>query len=225
MKETEFTVYQALQRIQTFGSIHAISFPATSRAVAGFERVDELLEAIGHVALRPGLPGSAATEAKDDSLDDLWSALKAVSRTARTIAIDESGFDRKFTLLTDSQRDILATAESFIEHLQTPGNLDKFTAYDLPPGITATLQNYVQTIQSQLTGQSSDHQSATSETTRIRGHIKEAKEVIKKLDTSVRNHFHGDDVILTAWRTASRIHSTGRAAPADPATPASTPAS
>lgn len=221
MNEKEYAVYQALQRVHSFGISYGASFPATSQAVPGFERAGELVAAIGHVDFGRGFPTSSATQAKSDHVEDLWDALKSVSRTARAIAFQESGFDRKFLLGPYSHREILATAETFIEELQTPGTIAKFTAYDLSPNIVATLQSYLQNIQIHEGGQTDDHRSEVGETARVRGHIKEAREVIKKLDASVHNLFAGDEAVLAEWRSASRVHSTSTPAATPPANPAS----
>lgn len=220
MKEREYAIYQALRRTHVFGITHAASFPAGSRAIADFTRASSLLAEIGPVDFYAGVPASGATHAKAGCIDGLWQDLLAIARTARTIALQEPGFDQQFRLGGDSQREIVATAQIFVERLQTPGTVAKFTAYALAPDIVASLQADLAAIDAQTDDQQGHRQEATGDTARVRGLIQEARNLMKVLDASVRNQFRDSDEILAAWRTAARIHRAPASdEPAPPAAP------
>ena len=57
--------------------------------------------------------------------------------------------------------------------------------------------------------QTDDKIDDVGDTARIAALIKEARELIGSLNTSVRNRFRRDPEILAEWRTASSIHRTG----------------
>ncbi|MES2708417.1 MAG: hypothetical protein V4726_17620 [Verrucomicrobiota bacterium] len=230
MNNKDYEVIQALRRVGTFASAHAAEFPAGGKAAEGFARVAPLLTQLGKEDLGRGVPASPATGAKSALLEELWEDLKAISSTARTIARDEPGFAADFQLGEDSQRGILAAAETFLTTLDAPGPetpalVAKFVAYDLPAGFVADLKADLETITGKAEEQTDDLLSATGDTARNRGLIAEGRDLLKRLDTSVRNRFRHNAEVLAQWRAAARIHRPARpeAPPAtapDPVTPA-----
>jgi hypothetical protein len=224
MNEKDYQCCQALKRVSTFATNHAAAFPAGSQAAAGFARVGPLLAEIGDDDLTAGVPASPATGSKAARFDEVWEDLKAIAATARTIALDEPGFAAGFLLGESTQQAILATAEDFLEKLATPATVAKFVAYDLPADFVTDLQDDLAAIDGDADDQAEDRQDATGDTARIRALVREGRDLLKRLDTSVRNRFRNDPEVLAEWRTAARIHRAPRATPAEPPTPAPAPA-
>jgi hypothetical protein len=219
MNDTDHNVYQAIVRSTRFGVIHAAAFPGTSHASADFALLPPIISGIGHVDFQPGIPASSATAAKAALFDELWEDLKAISNTARTIARTEPGFSTGFRLGDDNQREILATATSFLGQLQDPAIVAKFVAFDIPADFVTDLQADLTAITGKAADQTDDAMEATGETARVRALIQQGREILKRLDTSVRNRFRNDSQILAEWRTASRIPRRGEKVP-EPPTPA-----
>jgi hypothetical protein len=225
MNATETAVYQALERVTTFGATHAAAFPATSNAATGFARVGPLLAEIGPVTQQVGAPASPATDAKAAIFDELWDDLRAIAKTARRIDRQEPGTATTFRLGQPTQLEITATATAFLKNLQDPATVAKFIAYDLPEPFVADLVADLKAIADLGGAQDEDFIGASGTTARIRGLIKEGRELLKTLDTSVTNRFRRDPEVLAEWKTAARIHRGPRSARPEPVTdPTPTPA-
>ena len=209
MNDRDNAVYQALGRVNRFGTAHAAAFPAGSNAIAAFARAIQIAGEIDPDDSVPGIPASSATGARNHLFAEVWDDLKAISGTARTISRAEPGFSAGFRLGDDTHREILATATAFLGHLQNPATVAKFHAYDMPVGFVADLQADLAAINGKGAEQTDDKIEDIGDTARTRALIAEARDVIGGLDTSVRNRFRRDPEILAEWRTASRIHRTG----------------
>ena len=209
MNDKDNAVYQALKRVKRFGATHAASVPAGSIAAGDFTRITELIEKIGPEDSQPGVPASPATGAKSHFVAEVWEDLKAIAATARTIAKKEPGFSADFTLGEETHREILATATDFLENLEDPAVVAKFVAYLLPADFVTDLQNDLALIDDKGAEQTDDRIEDVGDTARINALIKEGRDRIASLNTSVRNLFRRNPDILAEWRTAGRIHRTG----------------
>ena len=219
MNDQNHAVYRTLKRVSQFGSQHAASFPATSQAVIGFARVDSLLAEIVPTDQLPGVPASPATEAKAARFDELWADLKDISRTARSIAMTDPGFATDFRLGDESQREIVAAATRILAHLQNPSTVARFIAYDLPADFVTELAADLQAVSAFGSEQTDDYLTAVGDTARTRALLKEGRDLIKTLSTSVINRFRRDPEILAQWQTASHLERSARPV----ATPSPTP--
>lgn len=220
MNSHDYEVIQALKRVEVFAESHAGGFPPESQAVGAFARVTSLLGEAGDADLLPGVPASQATEAKTVLFEELWEDLKAIAATARTINRKEPGFAAGFHLGDDSQRSILAMTETFLESLEKPGVAEKFIAFDLPAGFVKNLRDDRAKITGKTQEQADDLLEATGDTARTRALILEGRDLLKRLDTSIRNRFRRNTEVMAQWRAASRIHRTPRAGTEEPAPPA-----
>lgn len=214
MNSTDYELVQALGRVKVFGADYGGQFPPEGKAAAAFARLKPLLKEIGEENLARGVPASPATKAKSTLLEELGEDLKAIARTARTIARDEPGFDTGFRLAGESQRDILASAEAFLERLEKSGVAEKFVAYNLPSDFVADLKADQMEADGLEEVQTEDRMEATGGTAQTRKLLQEGRELLKRLDTSVRNRFRHDPEVLAKWRAAARIHRAPRR-PAD----------
>ncbi|MBC7979434.1 MAG: hypothetical protein H7Y36_02615 [Armatimonadetes bacterium] len=213
MNDKDHAVYQALERVKRFGATHAASFPTGSIATTEFARGSQIITEIGPVDFQPGTPASPATGARNHLFAEVWEDLKAISDTARTIAKKEPGFAADFALGEDTKREILATATEFLKHLESPATVAKFVAYLLPADFVTDLENDLAAIDGKAAERTDDRIEDVGETARIATLIKEARDLIGSLNTSVRNLFRRDPEILAEWRAASRIHRTGGGGP------------
>ncbi len=211
MNDKEYAVTEALDRISTFGTQHASAFPAGSEGAKDFARVDPLRQEIGNPDQQPGNTASPATSAKSALFEEVREDLEAIAATARTIALKGNpGFDTSFTLGPDTQRQILSDAETFLAHLADSAVVAKFTAFSMDPDFVQDLRDDLQAISGFGSEQHEDLQTDTGSTARVRALIKEARLLIKSLDSSVSNRFRRDPEILAQWRTASHIRRSPR---------------
>lgn len=224
MNDKDHAVSQALGRVNRFAAAHAAAFPAGSHARNGFARAEELAAALVAGDDAPGVPASPATAARNHLFAELWEDLKAIAGTARTIDRQEPGFATAFRLGGDTQRETFAAATAFLEKLQAPEVVAKFTAYDLPADFVADLAADLAAIEAAGGRQADDRIAGIGDTARTRSLVQEARELIATLNTSVRNRFRAEPEILAEWLAASRIHRTGRGGgPVPPEAPSSSP--
>lgn len=228
MNDHNQAVYRTLKRVSQFGSNHAASFPPGSKAVAGFARVDSLLGEIVPSDQQSGVPASSATGAKAARFEELWADLKAISRTARSIALTEPGFATDFRLGDERQRDMIATTTRILANLQDPATVAKFIAFDLPANFVTELAADLQAVSGHDGEQNDDYLDAVGDTAKLRDQLKEGRQLIKTLDTSVTNRFRQNPEVLAQWLTASHIERSARpeTKPANtpPVSPVPTPA-
>ncbi len=223
MNIRDYAVYQTLEGVRTFATTYAGAFPPGSQAARDFDRVNQLLTLIGKPDLNLGVPASPATGAKGALIDEVREDLVAIAETARSIARREPGFAASFRLGDDTQVDILADAATFLKNLQDSAVVDKFIAYAMDPNFVQDLINDLAAIDGKTGEQDEDQQDATGDTARIRSLIKEGREVIRSLRTSVKNLYRRDPEVMAKWHTASHIQRAPRSAAAPAAVPAPVP--
>jgi hypothetical protein len=213
MNDKDNSVIEALGRVNRFAATHLAAFPAGSQALADFARAGAISNELIPSDSKPGLPASSATGARNHLFDEVWEDLLAIADTARTIARKEPGFAADFRLGDDTHREIIATASAFLLKLQVPTTAAKFVAYAMPADFVADLQADLAAIDDKKSEQTDDRIGDISDNARNRALVKEARDLIKSLSTSVKNRFRRDSAILAEWATASRIHRTGRGGP------------
>ena len=210
MNNKENAVYRALEGAATFGATHAAAFPVGSLAAKDFARLKPLLQEIGKPQLTPGVPASPATGGKAALIDEVREDLVAIADTAETIARKEPGFDASFQLGTNTQRNTLADAKTFLKNLEDNAVVAKFIAYAMASNFVQDLIDDLAAIDGKKDEQLEDKQDSSGETARTRALILEGRGLIKSLHTSVTNHFRRDPEILAKWQTASHIERSPR---------------
>jgi hypothetical protein len=212
MNDKDNAVIEALGRINRFAAANLAAFPAGSIALTDFARANAIAAELIPSDSTPGIPASAATGARNHLFEEVWEDLLAIADTARSIARKEPGFAADFRLGDDTHREIIATASAFLEKLQDPAVAAKFIAYAMPADFVADLQADLAAIDDKKSEQTDDRIDDIGDNAHNRALVKEARDLIKSLNTSVKNRFRRDPEILAEWATASRIHRTGGSA-------------
>ncbi len=213
MNDKDNAVIEALGRVNRFAAANLAAFPAGSMAITDFARAGAIATELIPSDSTPGIPASPATGARNYLFDEVWEDLLAIAETARTIARKEPGFAADFRLGDDTHREIIATATAFLEKLQVPATAAKFIAYAMPADFVADLDTDLAAIDGKKAEQTDDRIEDIGDNAHNRALIKEARDLIKSLNTSVKNRFRRDPEILAEWATASRIHRTGSSGP------------
>ncbi|MGL4399653.1 MAG: hypothetical protein ACRCXD_07270 [Luteolibacter sp.] len=125
-----------------------------------------------------------------------------------------------FRLGGDTHREIIATASAFLEKLKVSTTAAKFIAYAMPADFVTGLESDLAAIGGKKSEQTDDRIEDIGDNAHNRTLVKETRELIKSLNTSVKNRFRRDPEILAEWATASRIHRTGRSGPEETPPPA-----
>lgn len=220
MNDKDNAVIEALGRVNRFAAANLAAFPAGSIAITDFARSAAIAAELIPSDSTPGTPASPATGARNHLFDEVWEDLLAIADTARSIARQEPGFSANFRLGDDTHREIIATATAFLGTLQDPTIAAKFIAYSLPADFVADLQADLAAIDGKKSEQTDDRIEDIGDNAQNRALVKEARDLIKSLNTSVKNRFRRDPEILAEWATVSRIHRTGSRAPVVTSPPA-----
>jgi hypothetical protein len=213
MNDKDNAVIEALGRVNRFAAANLAAFPAGSIAITDFARSAAIAAELIPSDSKPGTPASPATGARNHLFDEVWEDLLAIAETARSIARKEPGFAADFRLGDDTHREIIATATEFLEKLQVPATAAKFIAYSMPADFVTDLQTDLAAIDGKKSEQTDDRIEDIGDNAHNRTLVKEARDLIKSLSTSVKNRFRRDSEILAEWATASRIHRTGGSGP------------
>ncbi len=222
MNDQDNYVIEALGRVNRFAKSHLAAFPAGSQALADFARAGAISAELVPTDFKPGIPASPATGARNHLFDEVWEDLLGIADTARTIARKEPGFAADFRLGDDTHREIIATATAFLKKLEDPDTVAKFLTYSMPSNFVSDLQKDLAAIDGKKSEQTDHRIEDISDNAHNRALVKEARELIKSLSTSVKNRFRRDSTVLAEWATASRIHRSGGST-STPGAPALTP--
>lgn len=168
MADREYSVVEAIGRINRFADSHLTAFPTDSQAAKDFARLGVIDSTLKPTDSKPGLPPSPGTLARQKLIDDLWVDLLAIAETARTIARKEPGFAADFRVCDDSQRQIIATATAFHEKLQDADIAAKFFAYLMPADLVTELHNTLKKIDGKKDQQIDDQLEDITETAETR---------------------------------------------------------
>ena len=220
MNDRDQRRYDRLTRIQTFGRENAADFTGGGKAPPRFQNIDRHLTALDEA--RTGQ--SPARVSKETLLDALHLDFKNIARTARTIALEEPGFDAPYRIPENLTEPILTThADKLLLLLEdndappaeggdTPGQKTakaalraKFTAYEMPDDFTDSLRDDREALREANSHNQGETQSGV-ENTAVIGQILGLSSVdVQVLDTVMHNKYARNPAKLKAWLSASRV--------------------
>jgi hypothetical protein len=220
--------YEMLVRVRDFGSAHAGIFPPDSLGGQTFAAVTAAVAAFGqHAGAQMSCRGSAreGLDARTAARARLWTALDAVRRTARALALDTPGLAEKFRLPSgQGAQALIAAARAFV---QDAGPLaTQLVAHGLP----ATFLNDLVTAISSYEGAIGARATAIGARAAARAGLATALgaglAAVERLDAIVQNRLHDDPETSAAWERARHVDEpprvrNGARKPQPPAPPAS----
>ncbi len=167
-----------------------------------------------------------ATVGKSDGRASLRSQLRALSDTARTIALDHPEVKGSFKYSGASVGDhtLLATARAFAG--EAVALKARFIEYDLPADFLAALNASISSFEEHLDNQIAGKGARVAANAAIEDALRRGEEALERLDTAVRNKYRGEPAKLAAWESASRLERAPRTKrPAATAAAVTTPVS
>ena len=205
MTDKENRKYQMFVRVRNFSTAHAADFAVNSLAaqliaalVVVITRLDGLIAAqsSGRGAAREGTSSRAAARAA------LRDHMEAIARTARTLARNTPGLDEKFRVPQESNDQHLIAAGRAFARDGVP-LAAQFIALEFPPDFIEELNEDIADLEAAI-----DHHN-----TAVGGHvgarmaidaaIEQAADIVRQLDTIIRNKYRNDPAILAEWVSAS----------------------
>lgn len=207
-------------RVLTFHLENAADFPSPSKAVGLFTELDGILAELTQA--RVGQLRTPVT--KQTLLDALFTDFKDIARTARAIALDESGFPAAAYRFPSDYSEATATthAESLLKLLEGTENTPlraKFTAFEIATDFVSDLRADLQAIHSINHGKNSDNLEGVENTSAIDTLLSKAQGIITRLDAIVQNKYSRNPDKLTAWKSASHVERTAKKTVSAPPAP------
>jgi hypothetical protein len=187
------TLARTIRRIlRTAG---ARNFAAVGAAALEMEQSGavQISGASGQMTMQKGL---AIAQLRED--------LRAINRTARALAVDDSAVGELFRMPNgSSEQKLLAVARSFLTGA-TPLK-DQFIEYGLPDDFIEDLQADINDFEQSVTEKSSASGEKVSATASIGGAVKNGLEGLRRLRAIVPNKYRDNSAKLAAWTSASHI--------------------
>jgi hypothetical protein len=204
--------YQMLKRVREFGVAYAEAFAPIEAAGRLFSAVDAAIAGVDDhaAAQRAGRRGAREhTAATAAARKALLTRLHAVRRTARVLALDESGVGTGFVMPKDPpDLMLIATARSFASAAEPFESA--FISLALPATFIADLRAAMDAFEAMRRTDS----TAVAARIRARLGIETAAAAgfaaVRRLDAIVPNHLRDNATAIAAWRLARHVERSPR---------------
>ena len=207
MKDDERRKRARLRRVREFGVEHAASFPQGSAGGEQFAVVAEVVEELDrHAAAQASGTGAArqGSALRAAARATLCAHLRAISRTARALAVDAPEVATMFRLgRIDVDKVLLSTAHAFLT-LAEPLKAD-FIRHELPADFLAALQAAIESFERAVVSQNMALSAHVGARAAINVTLARGLKAVQRLDAVVRNKFHDDPATVAAWTSARHV--------------------
>ncbi|MFN2596660.1 MAG: hypothetical protein ABR563_05660 [Pyrinomonadaceae bacterium] len=233
MDDTTTRRMETFIRVQQFGKTHTAAFPDGSRGAEVLSELDTAVTDLeGHAtAQASGKAGAReATTLKALANAALREEMKAISETARAIAITVPGLEEKFRLPHNAGAQVwLAAARAFAQDAAPLKS--EFVRRGMPADFLDQLAEKIAACEQATGGRAQKHGEHVAATAAIDTALERGVNAVRELDAIVRNLFRDDAGVLAEWTSASHTERAPRGGntpvppasqttPASPATPA-----
>jgi len=184
------------------------AFPEGSKGAEIIAKINQLVERINaHDASSATNSRTlrAVVDAKDGARKELLNFLRTISRTARTVGMDDPAIKDKFRLPVGSMSDqlLLSTARSFVAEA-TPLK-DRFVAYGMSADFPQALEQKIAAFEGHVSLHHTSKGARASDNASASAALDELDREIERLDTVMRNTFAADPATLAAWDMARHL--------------------
>ena len=215
MNDRENRRYQQFGRVETFCRDHLGDFLPDGKAPACLHRLGQIITGLDAAKATQAAGGSTA---KEVLLDGLRLDVQNVTRTARAIDLDESGFAAAFPPpATAGQGALLTAADAILARLHPqPGDdaatqkvktalVSKFLAFELPKDFAQHLADDRVAIASAQDAVESQDQDGVESTAVIGKLIRDGIKEVTQVDAIMNNKYARVPETLRAWQSASHL--------------------
>ena len=219
MQDNERRNYEMLVRARDFFVQRAASFPAASR---GGELIEELNEALSEIDMNAEAKVSHASAAaqgttnRREARETLRRNLEALNRTARAMALDTPGLDKRFQMPRgSSDQSLLITARAFLTNSETLKA--DFIRNEIAATFHEDLRGLISGFEQTITRQNQNLGARVSATRAVKTTVARGISIVRRLDAVVRNKFAEDSAALAEWERATHVERAPRRAKQKPA--------
>ena len=217
MNDLERNYYNAFVGVRNFGADNAADFKDGTAGARNFAAVGAAaLEMEQSGAVQVSGASGQMTMQKGLAIAQLREDLRAINRTARALAVDDSAVGELFRMPNgSSEQKLLAVARAFLTGA-TPLK-DQFIEYGLPDDFIEDLQADINDFEQSVTEKSSASGEKVSATASIGGAVKNGLEALRRLRAIVPNKYRDNPAKLAVWTTASHVeHAARKKSPTPP---------
>lgn len=204
--------------VRNFGASHTAHFPEGTRGAILFASLDAVVNALtAHATAKSTKRGAArqATASKASARAALLESLTEISRTARAIAVERPGLEKRFQLPRQAGgRDFLAAAQGILEQVE-PLRAE-FIGFGIRPDFVERLRDLVTAFELSLGERKAAAETATATTVSIERLVTEGMNLVRLLDVAVRNTLKDSPDDLSAWDRASHVAKIAKGATTPP---------
>lgn len=232
MNDTQKRRFERLTRVRDFVRERAAEFPPESKGGQAFVRLNTIIqeaEELDTERATSARVAQQATSGRQDERGALRAQLAAISDTAETIGLDHAEVKGVFQRLRTNVNDqtLLSTARSFAAAALPLKS--RFVEYDMPADFLDRLNVSVGKFEESMNRQNVTTSARTTAGAALEDALGRGEQELERLDTSVRNRFRDQTVLLSAWERARRLerprrtHRDGSQPPAEEGTSATPP--
>lgn len=206
MKDSQTRHLETFQRVTGFAETHADSFPTNSLGSRLFAEIKSAFDDLNtHAATQVGglRTRSEGTTTKAGTHADLRDALRAICRTARSIAVEQPGVDSRFRMPARDEQSLLSGARAIATAAESLKA--KFIEYGMPADFLEDLETKIESFVEATERQNAGEEARVSATASIDDAIERGRSALRRLDAIVRNTFRDDPAALAAWESAKHV--------------------
>lgn len=208
MNDNQNRRLEAFKRINLFGNLHPEDFPAGKRVTAQLAIIRAAEASATGSSTSQSSHGGAAqsgTATKADYYDELHDDLKAISRTARSMAEDlPGGLEMRFRMPRPATYNtVLIAARAFLADA-TPLEAE-FIANEMPADFLADLEADIAAFENAAEDQGDGQIQQVGATRSIGEAVTAGMKALRTLDPLMRNKYRNDATRLAEWLTASHV--------------------
>ena len=205
-------MYEMFVRVLGFAEARAEAFPAGSLGAEMVAELKSVVEELTEAATSQtsGLSSvQRATAERTAAREALRASMKAISHTARAMALDTPGLETKFRLPRGgSDSALLQIARAFAA--DAPPLKDKFLRHAMPADFMEEFGEDITDLERAVGEQNSGRGAPVTATATVGSGAERAMNAVRKLDVIVRNTYRNDAATLAAWESARHVETTPR---------------
>jgi hypothetical protein len=224
MKSSGIRCQEMFIRSQQFCVVHSDVLPSNSRGAELLSVLDAVIKELeGHATAQDSGKRASreGTALKNAALASLQEDMKAISRTARAMALTMPGLDDKFRMPQNvGAQGWLTAARTFATEAEPLK--DEFIRRGMAANFLEDFKADIAALQELINSKAQKTGAGVAATAAIDDAIERGLNAVRELDAIVRNIFRDNPAVLAEWTSANHIEraprrANGEAPPAPPA--------
>ena len=216
MNDLERNYYNAFVSVRNFGAENAADFPAGSAGANNFAAIGAAVDEMEQSgATQTSGASGQMTRQKATAMAEVREDLQAINRTARALAVDNSGIGELFRMPHENnEQNLLAAARAFLTNAVPLKN--QFIEFGLPADFLEDLQADITDFEQSVTEKHAATGEKVAATDAIGNAVQTGLEALRRLRAIVPNKYRDNPAKLAAWTTASHVERAAKKKPQPP---------